>query len=79
MKKDEMLNELRNMSDSDLVEMVSELNMTIIPKDSLLRTTSVKFYGEDDGNTIMYMVTQLSHLILIVMSERFSYYSPHIN
>jgi hypothetical protein len=50
MTNKEILEELRTYSDKSLITLAKESELSIIPEDSLLRKTSVKFYGEEDGN-----------------------------
>ena len=66
-----ILEDLRNnYSDEELIILAKESELVVIPEDSLLRKTSVKFYGEKDGNQVMYMTVMLPRLLLKVIVER---------
>lgn len=80
MKKSKKLEVIRNLSDKELISLSNEIIYNrVFSEHSLLRNLSKHIFGDDDGDTVVYMTTKMSALIMEVMSERLEAYSPHID
>lgn len=65
---------LEDLSDEELLSLVNDINLSIVPSDSLLRTIALQKFGTE--NTMSFI--QVGMLILPIIAERMKHYSPHI-
>jgi hypothetical protein len=65
---------LKELSDSQLLEIVKELQKETFEENSIVRKLAIQFFGSDSVNRIL----QISIIILPVVAERMKCYSPHI-
>ena len=65
-----------NLTDSELIQLINDYQLTQIPEDSIVRKVVIQCFGKED--ILVLQMNQLLWYIILVMKKRFEAYSPHI-